>query len=90
MAIKQITEITCDVCGAKMPTRYGVSIETGQPRPCVEADMPVHEIELCHGCACKALQAAIDISLTISGGSGKSRYSYMMEKLFPAAKRIDS
>ena len=89
MAIEQVTIITCDVCKRKMPERYGVSLETGQPRLCVEADMPTHEIDLCHRCAVKALQEAIDISLTIAGGSNKSRYEYIMAKLFPTVKRID-
>ena len=88
MAIKQITEITCDVCGVKMPIRHGVSIETGQSRPCVEADIPVHEIDLCHRCACEALQAMIDAEDI--DGCTKSKYAYVMTSWFPTVKRIDS
>lgn len=81
MAVKQITEITCDVCKRKMPERYGVSIETGESPPCVEAPRPTHEIDLCHKCACKALQEMIDAS--------KLDYDWIMGAIFPKVKRID-
>ena len=86
--IKQITEITCDVCGVKMPTRYGVSLKTGRPRPCVEADIPTHEIDLCHKCACKALHKGMDSEL--HDYSPVERYRQLMEKYFPKVKRINS
>jgi hypothetical protein len=85
MAIKQITEITCDICGMKMPERNGVSIETGQPRPCAEADRPTHEIDLCHRCACEALQAEINGY----DDTPKEKYGLVMKKIFSSVKRID-
>jgi hypothetical protein len=81
MAVKEIIEITCDVCKRKMDNRYGVSIETGESRICAEADRPTHEIDLCHRCACKALQEMIDAS--------KLDYDWIMDAIFPKVKRID-
>ena len=86
MAIKQITEITCDVCGKKMDNRYGVSIETGESPPCVEADRPAHEIELCHKCACMVVFRAV----MCYEGFGTARYRKIMDDLFSEVKRIDN
>jgi len=87
MTTKQITEITCDVCKRKMPERQGVSLETGQPRPCAEADRPTHEIDLCHRCACEALHKGMDSEL--HDYSPRERYRQLMARYFPTVKRID-
>lgn len=87
MAVKQITEITCDVCKRKMPERYGVSIETGESPPCVESPRPTHEIDLCHKCACEALQEGIDKES--HNYIRRERYGLIMAKYFPKVKRID-
>jgi len=86
MAIKQITEITCDVCKRKMPERYGVSIETGQHPNAIRC-IPTHQIDLCHRCACEALQAMIDAENV--DGIVKDTYGYIMGSWFPTVKRID-
>ena len=80
----------CDACGTEIKGNYGVTLKTDLPRPTADEGRPTHEIDLCHKCACKALQTAIDISLTIAGGSNRDRYTYLMTKLFPTVKRIDS
>jgi hypothetical protein len=78
--IKQVIEVTCDMCGETLDKRCGVSLETGQQ------DIKTHEIDLCHECACYALQVALDDLVERLVGD---KYDWLLDVVFAGIERID-